>query len=57
LADLANSFEVVRSMRTLPVTRDTVFQLVGMTLLPIVPLLLTALSPEELLKQFQQIVF
>jgi hypothetical protein len=44
-------------MRTLPVTRDTVFQLVGMTLLPIVPLLLTMLSPEELLKQLLQIVF
>jgi hypothetical protein len=50
-ADFANSFEVVSSMRTLPVTGDTVFQLVGMTLLPIVPLLLTMLSPEELLKR------
>jgi hypothetical protein len=57
LADLANSFEVISSMRTLPVTRDTVFQLVGMTLLPIVPLLLTMLSPEELLKRLLQIVF
>jgi hypothetical protein len=57
LADLANSFEVVRSMRTLPVTRNTVFQLIAMTLVPIVPLLLTMFSPEELLKQFLQIVF
>jgi hypothetical protein len=57
LADLANSFEVVSSMRTLPVTRNTVFQLIAMTLLPIVPLLLTMFSPEDLLKQILQIVF
>jgi hypothetical protein len=29
LADLGNSFEVVSGMHTLPVTRDTVLQLVG----------------------------
>jgi hypothetical protein len=57
LADLANSFEVVRSMRILPVTRNSVFQLVAITLLPIVPLLLTMFSPEELLRQLLQIVF
>jgi hypothetical protein len=57
LADLGNSFEVVSSMRTLPVTRDTVLLLAGMTLLPIVPLLLTMFSPEELLKRVVQIVF
>jgi hypothetical protein len=34
LADMGNSFEVVRSMRTIPITRDTIVQLVGMTLLP-----------------------
>ena len=57
LADMGNSFEVVRSMRTVPITRDTLVQLVGTTLLPIVPLLLTILSPEELLKRFVSIVF
>ena len=50
LADLGNSFELVRSMRTVPFTRDTVVQLAAITLLPLVPLLLTMVSLEELLK-------
>ena len=57
LADMGNSFEVVRSMRTIPISRDTIVQLVGTTLLPIAPLLLTIVSPEELLKRFLSIVF
>ena len=57
LADMGNSFEVVRSMRTIPITRDTIVQLVGTTLLPIAPLLLTIVSAEELLKRFVSIVF
>jgi hypothetical protein len=50
LADLGNSFELVRSMRTVPFTRDVVLQLAVITLLPVVPLLLTMVSLEELLK-------
>ena len=38
LADLGNSFELVRSMRTVPFTRDTLVQLAAITLLPLVPL-------------------
>jgi hypothetical protein len=57
LADLGNSYEVVRDMRTVPITRDTLIQLVGMTLLPIVPLLLTMISVEELFKQLLKVVF
>ena len=57
LADLGNSFEVVRSMRTVPITRDTVVQLVAMTLMPVIPLLLTMMPLEDLLKQFFKIVF
>ncbi|HEY3180002.1 MAG TPA: hypothetical protein VGL25_14090 [Casimicrobiaceae bacterium] len=57
LADLGNSYEVVRTMRTIPITRDTLIQLVGMTLLPIVPLLLTMISLGELLKRILKIVF
>jgi hypothetical protein len=52
-----NSFEGVRGMRTLPITRDTVVQLVATTLLPVVPLLLTMISPEDLFKRFLKIVF
>jgi hypothetical protein len=57
LADLGNSYEVVRTMRTVPITRDTLIQLVAMTLLPIVPLLLTMISLEELFKQLLKVVF
>jgi hypothetical protein len=51
LADLGNSYEVVRTMRLAPVTRDAVLQLAGATLAPVVPLALTLMSLEELLKK------
>jgi len=57
LADLGNSFEVVRTMRLAPVTKEALFQLVVATLAPIVPLALTMMSLEELLKQLVGIVF
>ena len=57
LADLGNSFELVRNMRTVPFTRDVVVQLAVITLLPVVPLLLTMVSLEELLGQLLKIVF
>ncbi len=57
LADMGNSFEVVRSMRLLPITRDTLVQLVVVTLLPIAPLLLTMISPKELLGQLLKALF
>lgn len=51
LADLANSFDVVRTMRAAPITRDAVIRLAVATVAPIVPLFLTMMSLEELLKQ------
>lgn len=57
LADLGNSFEVVRSMRMAPVTRDAVVQLVAATLAPVVPLGLTMMSLEELLESLFGILF
>jgi hypothetical protein len=57
LADLANSFEVVRGMRVAPVTRDAVLQLAAATLAPVVPLGLTMMSLEELLKSLFGILF
>ncbi len=56
LADLGNSFELVRSMRVVPFTRDAVVQLAVITLLPVAPLLLTMVSLEELLKRLLQVV-
>jgi hypothetical protein len=57
LADLGNSFEVVRRMRVVLCERDTVLQLAVITLLPVAPLLLTMLSPQELLQRLLQVVF
>jgi len=41
LADLGNSFEVLRGMRIAPVTKETILRLAAATLAPIVPLALT----------------
>jgi len=57
LADLGNSFEVVKGMRIAPVTRDAILQLAAATLLPVVPLLLTMMPWDELLKRLFGIVF
>jgi hypothetical protein len=43
-------------MRPVPFTRDVVLQLVVITLVPVVPLLLTMISLEELLKGFLKVV-
>jgi len=57
LADLGNSFEVVRTMQIAPITRDAILRLVAATLVPIVPLLLTMMPLEELLKKLFGILF
>ena len=57
LADLNNSFEVVRTMRIAPVTKEAVLQLVVATLVPVAPLALTMMPLEELLKRLIGIVF
>jgi hypothetical protein len=57
LTDLSNSFEVVRTMRLAPVTTEALFRLVGATLVPLVPLTLTMMLLEELLKRLIGLVF
>src|SRR4051812_5775271 len=57
LADLSNSFEVVRGMRIIPVTRNALLQLAAAMLLPILPLALTMMPLEELLKQLFGLLF
>ena len=49
LADLGNSFQVIRDIQPFPFGRDTVIQLVVITLLPILPLVLTMIPLEELI--------
>jgi hypothetical protein len=50
LADLANSFEVVRTMRMAPVAMQDILRLAIAALVPIAPLLLTVMPLEDLLK-------
>ena len=57
LADLSNSFEVIRTMRFVPFSKETVLQLAVVTLVPLTPLLLTMISFEELLKRLLSAVF
>jgi hypothetical protein len=57
LADLGNSFEVVKGMRWVPFTMQTVLQLAVTTLLPVVPLMLTMISLEQLLERLLKVVF
>jgi len=57
LADLGNSLEVVKGMRIVPVTKEAMFQLAVTTIAPIVPLVLTLMPLEELLKKLFGILF
>lgn len=57
LADLGNSYEVVRTFRILPVTKETIVQVVFATIAPIVPLALTMMPLEELLKTLVGVLF
>ena len=57
LADLGNSFDVVKEMRWAPFTLTTVLHLAVITLLPVSPLLLTMIPLEELLDRLLKIVF
>jgi hypothetical protein len=56
LADLGNSYEVVRGMRFAPFTLRTLVQLAVVTLLPVLPLTLTMFSLEQLLERLLKIV-
>jgi hypothetical protein len=61
LADLGNSFKVVRTMRAALMTRDAIVQVAVAvavaTLLPLAPLLLTIMPLEELLKKLFGMLF
>ena len=51
LADLANSYEVVSGMRAFPFGRDTILQVAVPAVLPLLPLALTVVPAEEILKR------
>jgi hypothetical protein len=56
LADLSNSFEIVKSMNLVPFTKETVLQVGVMAVVPIAPLVLTLIPLEELLKKLFSIL-
>jgi hypothetical protein len=51
LADLGNSFQVIRDIKPFPFGRDAVIQLIVFTILPGLPLVLTMISLDELVKK------
>jgi hypothetical protein len=57
LADMGNSFQTVRTMRPVPFTKETILQLVILTLAPVLPLALTMISFDELLKSLLGVLF
>jgi hypothetical protein len=57
LADLANSFNVVRSMRVTPISKEALLRLAMAVIAPIAPLLLTTMPLEALLKRLLDLVF
>ncbi|HEY1268057.1 MAG TPA: hypothetical protein VGH16_12455 [Candidatus Binatia bacterium] len=57
LADMGNSYQTVRTMRPVPFTKETIIQLVILTLAPVVPVTLTMISFDELLKKLLGILF
>jgi len=57
LADLGNSYGLVRDMRVVPFGLDDISRLAAVTAAPFLPLLLTIWSPEELIMRIVKVVF
>ncbi len=57
LADLANSYAIVREMRIVPIGVDDIVRLIAATAAPLAPLLLTVFSAEELFMRVLKIIF
>jgi len=51
LADLANSYDVVGEMKPAPFGKDTIVQIVGAIAIPLLPLALTIVPAEEIIKK------
>jgi hypothetical protein len=57
LADLGNSYDIVREMRVVPFGVEDITRLIAATAAPLLPLGLTIFSPEELIVRLVKIVF
>jgi hypothetical protein len=51
LADIGNSFAIIRTIRLAPFTKQDILQVAVATVAPIAPLILTMIPLEELLKK------
>jgi hypothetical protein len=57
LADLGNSYAMVRDMRAVPFGLEDISRLAAATAAPLLPLLLTIFSPEELITRVLKVMF
>lgn len=57
LADLANSFQVIRDIRAFPFDKETAIQVFLFVIIPILPLVLTMIPLEELIKKLFETIF
>ena len=57
LADLRNGYDVVRTMRLLPIGRETVLRLMIFPLIPVAPLALTLVPIDRLVAQLMNALF
>jgi hypothetical protein len=57
LADLDNSYEIVRTMRWAPISKQAVLELAAAVLVPIAPLLLTVMPLEALFNKLLGVLF
>jgi hypothetical protein len=57
LADMAGSYEIVQTMRIVPITLQMIVIFAAATLLPAAPLLLTLMSLSDILKKLTGILF
>jgi len=57
LADLGDSYALVREMRSVPFGLEDISRLAAATAAPLLPLLLTIFSPEELIMRVIKVVF
>jgi hypothetical protein len=56
LADMANSFQVIRNLQLFPFGKETLLQMIFCTLIPVLPLVLTMIPLEELIKKLFQAI-
>ena len=57
LADMSGSYDIVQSMRNVPITMQMLIGFVIATLLPVAPLLLTLMSLSDILKKLADVLF